>query len=111
VFRDRYDMDPAQTEAIPAAYRERAVGAELAARVATLQKKQAQSTPPNARETGRHRPDTALDVMRAANRITAGKQRKAQRAAGLTVMPRQATRGDQTTHSDDQRTRDDGRER
>ncbi|WP_134569779.1 MobF family relaxase [Cryobacterium sp. Sr3] len=112
VFRDRYKVDPTQTQAIPEAYRERSVGAELAARVTVLQEQtQAQSTRPGASEPGRQNPATALDAMRAANRATADRQREAQRAAGLTVKARQATRGGQATQADDHRTRDDGRER
>ncbi|TFC87134.1 MobF family relaxase [Cryobacterium sp. TMT3-29-2] len=109
VFRDRYKVDPTQTQAIPEAYRERTVGAELAARVAALQVQQAQGNQP--RETSRQRPATALDVMRAASRVTADRQREAQRAAGLTVKARQTTRGDQATQPEDTRTRDNGRER
>ncbi|TFC63808.1 MobF family relaxase [Cryobacterium sp. TMT2-4] len=111
VFRDRYKVEPTQTQAIPEVYRERTVGAELAARVATLQKKQAQPTAPSAPEADRQKPATALDAMRAANRATAARQREAQRTAGLTVKARQATRGKQEGHADDPRTRDDGRER
>ncbi|TFD24831.1 hypothetical protein E3T32_04510 [Cryobacterium sp. TMT2-23] len=111
VFRDRYKVDPSQTAAIPVAYRERGVGAELAARVTELQEKQTQGTPPRTPEAGRRNPSTALDAMRGANRATADKQRDAQRAAGLTVKARQATRGDQATQADDPRTRDEGLER
>ncbi|TFC94499.1 MULTISPECIES: MobF family relaxase [Cryobacterium] len=111
VFRDRYKVDPAQTQAIPEAYRERSVGAELASRVTALEKAQTQPTGPNAPEAGREKPVTALDAMRAANRATADRQREAQRAAGLTIKARQGMRGDQTTHTDAQLTRDDGRER
>lgn len=55
-----------------------------------LQEKQTQGTPPSAREAGRQKPVTALDAMRAANRVKADRQREAQRAAGLTVTARQA---------------------
>ncbi|MDJ0324374.1 MobF family relaxase [Cryobacterium sp. PH31-AA6] len=111
VFRDRYKVDPTQTLAVPEAYRERGVGAELAARVAALQEKQTQGTPPSTPEAVRQKPATALDAMRAANRATADRQREAQHAAGLTVKARQAVRGDQSTRADDPRTRDEGRER
>ncbi|WP_158252157.1 helicase C-terminal domain-containing protein, partial [Cryobacterium sp. M23] len=111
VFRDRYNVDPAQTQAIPEAYLERDVGAELAARVAALQNTQAQSTPTNVLEAGRQKPVTALEAMRAANRVTADRQREAQRTAGLTVKARQANRGEQATRPEDGHTRDDGRER
>ncbi|WP_158252101.1 helicase C-terminal domain-containing protein, partial [Cryobacterium sp. M23] len=50
VFRDRYKVDPAQTLAIPEAYRERNVGAELAARVTALEKMQSQATAPSTPE-------------------------------------------------------------
>lgn len=110
VFRDRYKVEPAQTQAIPAAYRERTVGAELAARVTAVEKAQTQPTALNAPEAGRQKPATALDAMRAANRATADRQREAQRAAGLTVKARQATRGDQTIQSEDPHSRDDGRQ-
>lgn len=111
VFRDRYKVDPAQTQPIPEAYRERSVGAELAARVAALQEKQTQGAPSSTPEAVRQKPDTALDAMRAANRAAADKQREAQRVAGLTVKARQAVRGDQSTRADDPRTRDEGLER
>jgi conjugative relaxase-like TrwC/TraI family protein len=111
VFRDRYKVDPTQTQAIPEAYRKCTVGAELAARVTALEKAQTQSTPTNVLEAGRQKPVTALDAMRAANRATADRQREAQRAAGLTVKARQANRGEQATRPEDGRTRDDGRER
>jgi hypothetical protein len=111
VFRDRYKVDPAQTQPIPEAYRERSVGAELAARVAALQNTQAQSTQTNGPEASRQKPVTALDAMRAANRATSDRQREEQRAAGLTVKASQATRGDPSTPTDDPRTRDAGRER
>ncbi|TFC77458.1 conjugal transfer protein, Dtr system [Cryobacterium cheniae] len=111
VFRDRYKVDPAQTQPIPDAYRERSVGAELAARVAALQNTEALSAAPSAPEAGRQNPATALDAMRAANRASADKQREAQRAAGLTVKARQAGRGDRDTQTDDPRSRADGRER
>ncbi|WP_104126213.1 hypothetical protein [Cryobacterium sp. Y57] len=84
VFRDRYKVDPAQTQAIPEAYRERGVGAELAARVAALQETAwAQSARLNTSEAGRQKPPTALKAMRAANRATDDRQREVQRAAGL----------------------------
>ncbi|MGO4785180.1 MobF family relaxase [Cryobacterium sp. W22_MBD10_FK3] len=110
VFRDRYRVDPAQADAIPAAYRERTVGAELAARVAAQHQAQTPSTQAAATGTGRQKSATALEAMRAANRATADRQREAQRAAGLTVTARTATRNDQATQRpEDQRTRDDGR--
>jgi hypothetical protein len=110
VFRDRYRVDPAQTDAIPAAYRERAVGAELAARVAAQRQAQTPSAQPDPTGTGRQKPPTTLEAMRAANRATADSQREAQRAAGLTITARTATRDDQAAQRpEDQRTRDDGR--
>ena len=111
VFRDRYKVDPALTQAIPEAYRERSVGAELAARVTALEKAQTQPAAPNAPAAGRQKTSAALDAMRAANRVTADRQREAQRAAGLTVKARPAPRGDETKQAEDPRTRDDGRER
>lgn len=111
VFRDRYKIDPAQSQAIPEACRERSVGAELAACVTALAKAQTQPTGPNAPEPGRQKPATALDARRAANRATANRQREAQRAAELTVKARQATRSEQPAQPEDPRTRDDGRER
>jgi hypothetical protein len=44
VFRGRYNVDPAQTQAIPERYPERSVGGELAARVTALEKAQIQPT-------------------------------------------------------------------
>ena len=127
VFRDRYKVDPAQAQAIPVAYRERAVGADLAARVTALHKSQALSTRPTASNDDRQRaaaeaaaaaqkardvatartvnpaapqitkPRTGLDVMREANRAKAQAQQDAQRKAGLNVTGRQNTRDDQAT--------------
>jgi hypothetical protein len=112
VFRDRCRVDPAQADAIPAAYRERAVGAELAARVAAQNQAQAPSILSTTADAGRQTPPTALEAMRAANRTAADRQREAQRAAGLTVTARHVIHGDQAAQqADDQRSRDDGRER
>ena len=111
VFRDRYKIDPAQTQAIPEAYRERSVGAELADRMAALQNTQTQDTQPSSSETGRQKPATALEAMRAANRAAADRQREAQRAAGIAMKAKQTSSSDQATPTGDQRTRDDGRER
>jgi hypothetical protein len=127
VFRDRYKVDPAEAQAIPVAYRERAVGADLAARVTALHKSQALSTRPTASNDDRQHaaaeataaaqkardvatartmnpvasqtptPRTALDVMREANRAKAQAQQDAQRKAGLNVTGRQNTRDDQAT--------------
>jgi len=55
VFRDRYKVEPTQTQAIPEAYLERTVGSELAARGAALQKTQAQITLPRSPEAGRQK--------------------------------------------------------
>jgi len=127
VFRDRYKIDPAEAQAIPAAYRERTVGAELAAKVTALHKSQGLSTRPTATADDRQQAAaeaatsaqtarevataltvkraaprapttrTALDVMREANRAKAQQQQEAQRKAGLNVTGRPKTRGDQQT--------------
>ena len=110
MFPDGYKVNPAQPQAIPAEYRERAGGVDLAARVTALHKSQALSTQPDATKTDRHRaaaeavaasqkardvatarpsdattarqkPCTALDAMREANRA----KTEAQRKAGLIV--------------------------
>ncbi|KFF58202.1 hypothetical protein JF66_20320, partial [Cryobacterium sp. MLB-32] len=125
VFRDRYKIDPAEAQAIPAAYRERPVGAELAARVTALHKSQALSDRPIATGDDRQRAAaegaaaaqtardvataltveravprvprtrTSLDVMREANRAKAQQQQEGQRKAGLNVTGRPSTRDDQ----------------
>lgn len=140
VFRDRYKVDRAQTQAIPTAYRERAVGAELAARVTALHKSQALSTRPIATDGDRQRaaaeataaaqkardvamtrtdnpaaqrskPGLALNVMREANRAKAQRQQDVQRQAGLNVKGRPSTRGDQALpQPEDPRARDGDRE-
>jgi conjugative relaxase-like TrwC/TraI family protein len=46
VFRTQYRVDPAETTAVPDEYRERAIGAELAARVTAMQKVTEQQKPP-----------------------------------------------------------------
>ena len=111
VSHDQYKVDPIQTPAIPEAYRERTVGAELAARATALERAQTQPTAPNAPETGRQNPVTALEAMRAASRATVDRQREEQRAAGLTVKASPTTRSDQPPPTDDPRTQDAGRER
>ena len=141
VFRAQYRVDSSETVAVPVAYRERAVGAELAARVTAMHKSQALSLKPiaagadrqmatakasaagqTARKsvtaaTGsptasqRQMSRTALEAMRNANRAKAEQQRAAQQRAGLNVKGRPDIRTGQVQRPDDQRTRGDGRER
>ncbi|GAA4266600.1 MobF family relaxase [Frondihabitans peucedani] len=66
VFREKYRVDEASPEAVPAEYRERAVGADLAARVTALHKSWELSSQPAAIEA---------DKQRAAATATGAAQR------------------------------------
>lgn len=66
VFREKYRVDEATPEAVPAEYRERAVGADLAARVTALHKSSVLSTQPAA--TADERQKAAVAAATAAQR-------------------------------------------
>jgi conjugative relaxase-like TrwC/TraI family protein len=55
VFRAKYRVDESAPQAVPAEYRERAVGADLAARVTALHKSSVLSTQPTATEAERQK--------------------------------------------------------
>jgi conjugative relaxase-like TrwC/TraI family protein len=66
VFRTQYRVEPTEKTAVPAEYRERPVGAELAARVTAMHKAQALSSQPPASEDTRAR--AAAEATAAALR-------------------------------------------
>lgn len=66
VFREKYRVDEAAPEAVPAEYRDRPVGADLAARVTALHKSSVLSTQPTATDDERQK--TAAAATSAAQR-------------------------------------------
>ena len=137
VFRAQYRVEPAEHTAVPAEYRERAVGAELAARVTAMHKSQALISQPPASEDVRTRAAaeaaaaaaqrarqavtapiasrssklsrSAADALRAQNARKAELQREQLRLAGLKVKGRQAgeKRPEETQRPDTDRNRGD----
>lgn len=87
VFRAQHRIDPAEATAVPTDYRERAVGAELAARVTAMHKADALSSQRHATEEARTR--AAAEAASAAQRA----RQVATAQAGTTAVkvPQQAT--------------------
>jgi conjugative relaxase-like TrwC/TraI family protein len=73
VFRAQYRIDPTETAAVPADYRQRPVGADLAERVTAMHKSQVLSTRPVATEDDRQRAAIAATAaaLRARQAATA----------------------------------------
>ncbi|TFC92997.1 MULTISPECIES: MobF family relaxase [Cryobacterium] len=140
VFRTQYRIDPQETAAVPADYRQRPVGADLAERVTAMHKSQVLSSRPAATEDDRQRAaaaaaiatqraresvsaptgtrpaktqQTTTEALRAQFARKAELQREQLRRAGLNVKPREAgdKRKDERNRTESDRTRDDGRER
>lgn len=139
VFRTQYRIDPKETAAVPADYRQRAVGAGLAERVTAMHKSQVLSSRPTATEDDRQRAaaaavtatqralesvsaptatrpaktQTTAEALRAQFARKAELQREQLRRAGLNVKAREAgdKRKDERNRPESDRARDDGRER
>lgn len=139
VFRDRYRVEETSAEAIPAEYRERAVGAELAARVTAMHKSAAlstQSTVPEAERqkaaatattttqrareavTPQHgdgsgrRPQSAAEALQAQQRARAAEKQEELRRAGVNATVRkEADRSTRPQRPDQDRGRDADRDR
>jgi conjugative relaxase-like TrwC/TraI family protein len=133
VFRTQYRVEATEKTAVPAEYRERAVGAELAARVTAMHKAQALSSQPTATEDTRARAaaeaaaalrarQTAMpqpakmkkspaEILRSQLARKAEQQREQLRRAGLTVKAQEVgRRGDESNRPANDSSRDDGRE-
>ncbi|MBX0301849.1 relaxase domain-containing protein [Cryobacterium sp. 1639] len=140
VFRTQYRIDPKETAAVPADYRQRPVGADLAERVTAMHKSQVLSSRPAATEDDRQRAaaaaatatqraresvsappatrpaktqQTTAEALRAQFARKAELQREQLRRSGLNVKASQAgdKRKDERNRPDNDRSRDDGRER
>ncbi|TFC95675.1 hypothetical protein E3O65_14360 [Cryobacterium breve] len=140
MFRTQYRIDPQETAAVPADYRQRPVGADLAERVTAMHKSQVLSSRPAATEDDRQRAaaaaaiatqraresvsaptgtrpaktqQTTTEALRAQFARKAELQREQLRRAGLNVKPREAgdKPKDQRNRPNDDRTRYEGRER
>ncbi|WP_199183102.1 hypothetical protein, partial [Cryobacterium sp. Y29] len=71
VFRTQYRIDPQETVAVPADYRQRTVGADLAERVTAMHKSQVLSSRPAATEDDRQRAAAAATTAALRARQTA----------------------------------------
>ena len=140
VFRTQYRIDPQDTAAVPADYRQRTVGADLAERVTAMHKSQLLSSRPAATEDDRQRAaaaattatqrarenvsaptatrpaktqQTTAEALRAQFARKAELQREQLRRAGVNVKGRDASekRDDKNNRPQNNRSRDDGRER
>jgi hypothetical protein len=107
VFRAQYRIDSAEVTAIPVDYRERAVGAELSARVTAMHKADAVSSQLSATEEARS--GAVTEAATAAQRA-----RQASTAqAGTTVVkvPQKATASDTPAKSTAQRMKEQQQKR
>ena len=111
VFRDRYRIAGDASDAIPADYRNRPVGADLAARVTALHKSTALSTASGKPAAERQAPTLTAAQRAQQDQLRRSAERIAElRRQGISAAP-QTGRYSQPSQSDTDRTRDDSRER